>query len=98
MKVHYLFLAVLTFFIVTEPLKADFTVVNESQYTIKVKRGADREKDLKKGSSQIFSSTKTSDEVQIRGLFQLKVKVRVIKGQKVAVIRRGSKWEIKIGR
>ena len=98
MKIYSLFLAMLTFFIVTGSLRADFTVINKSQHTIKVKRGTDREEDLKKGTSQIFSSAKTSDEVQIRGPLQLKVKARVIKGQKVTVIRRGLKWEIKIGR
>ena len=79
-------------------LKADFMVINESQHTLKVKRGADRETDLRKGSSKNFTSQKTSDEVKIRGPLQLNATIRVPKGHKVRVIRRGMRWEIKTGR
>ncbi len=98
MKTNHLFLALIVFVVGSGTLKADFTVINESQFTIKVKRGADREQDLRKGKSQVFASAKASDSVSIRGSQQLKATVKVPKGQKLTEIRRGLKWEIKIGR
>ena len=98
MKATLQLIIVLSLSYAAPSLKADFMVINESQHTLKVKRGTDRETDLRKGSSKTFTSQKTSDEVKIRGPLQLDATIRVPKGHKVRVMRRGLRWEIKIGR